>query len=598
MAYETPITIKKAIDNIRKKHYVLPSIQREFVWDTEQIEKLFDSLMRDYPISTFLFWKVEKKRIKDFQFYEFLKNFHEKDARHNKKADLEEEDVIAILDGQQRMTSLYIALTGTYAKKIPYYRWDSPHAFPKKKMYLNLLAPSNDLELEYDFRFLTAEEASVKKQTEIIDEEEIEKDFFWFQIGNILELSEPGSINMFLMENDLMNTAIYSKIQSAFAINTLTKFQNIIHQKGIISYFLEESEELDKVLQIFIRINSGGTKLSYSDLLLSIATAQWKEKDAREVIHHFVDEINTIGDGFNFNKDFVLKSCLVLADFSDIRFQVDNFTKENMAIIESNWDNSSSAVKKAIELVAKFGYSRDNLLASNSIIPIAYFIYKNNFDSTILHSNTRENDRKSIKEWLARVFLKGTFGGTPDAIYPVMRNYINDNIGKFPLEEIIEYYRGKRKSISFVEDDIENILELEYGSARAYCALTLLYPSLNYSFKYHQDHIHPKSYFNRRKLSALGIDNEEQKNEFISRFNKLSNLQLLQSNSNIEKSDKHFEEWLNEMYSNSNDKNTFLIQNHISTNASIKFNDFIEFYELRRVVLKTQLRNLLNIKLN
>jgi uncharacterized protein with ParB-like and HNH nuclease domain len=598
MAYETPITIKKAIENIRRKQYVLPSIQREFVWDTEQIEKLFDSLMRDYPISTFLFWKVEKKRIKDFQFYEFLKHYHEKDARHNKKADLEDDDVIAILDGQQRMTSLFIALTGTYAKKMPYFRWDSPHAFPKKKMYLNLLAPSSDMELEYDFRFLTPEEALVKKHVEIIDDEEIEKDFFWFEIGKILEQSEPGAINMFLMENDLMNTAIYSRVQSAFAINTLTKFQNIIHQKGIISYFLEESEELDKVLQIFIRINSGGTKLSYSDLLLSIATAQWKEKDAREVIHDFVDEINAIGEGFNFNKDFVLKSCLVLADFSDIRFQVDNFTKENMSIIEANWDSGSSAVKKAIELVAKFGYSRDNLIASNSIIPIAYFIYKNNYDQTILHTFSRETDRKAIKEWLARVLLKGTFGGTPDAIYPVMRNYVNDNIGKFPLEEIIEYYRGKRKSISFSEDDIENILEMEYGAARTYCALTLLYPSLNYNFKYHQDHIQPKSFFNKRKLNALGIEDDEQKNEFIYRFNKLSNLQLLQSNTNIEKSDKPFNEWLNATYSNINDRNTFLIQNHINSDTSIEFNDFVDFYELRRERLKTELKNILNVRNN
>src|SRR5690554_2740109 len=119
MAYETPITIKKAIDLIRKKHYVLPSIQREFVWDTFQIERLFDSLMRDYPISTFLFWKVEKSRIKDFQFYEFLKHYHQVTSRHNRKADLtEEEDVIAILDGQQRMTAMYIGLTGSHATKL------------------------------------------------------------------------------------------------------------------------------------------------------------------------------------------------------------------------------------------------------------------------------------------------------------------------------------------------------------------------------------------------------------------------------------------------------------------------------------------------
>ncbi|PJE45021.1 MAG: hypothetical protein CUR32_01345 [Flavobacterium sp.] len=602
MAYETPITIKKAIENIRKRHYVLPSIQREFVWDTYQIERLFDSIMRDYPISTFLFWKVDKTRINNFQFYEFLKNYHEKDGRHNKKADLgNDEDVIAILDGQQRMTSMYIALTGTYARKMPYFRWDSPHAFPKKKLYLNLLSKSDNIEIEYDFRFLTNEEAVNKEvlAAEIdddTDEDTLKKPTFWFEVGKILDFTDISKVMEYLMLNGLMDTSKYTQAEATFALQTLNQFYNVIHQKGTISYYLEEGEELDKVLQIFIRINSGGTKLSYSDLLLSIATAQWKEKDAREVIHEFVDNINAIGEGFNFNKDFVLKSCLVLADFSDIRFQVDNFTKENMAIIEANWDSVSSAVQKAIELAAKFGYSRDNLLATNAIIPIAYFIYKNQFDSTILHSGVRENDRKAIKEWLARVFLKGTFGGTPDAIYPVMRNLTNEHLGRFPLEEIIDYYRGKRKTISFSDDDIENILEMEYGSARTYCALTLLYPSLNYNFRYHQDHIHPKSFFNKRKLNQLGITDEALKDEFIVRYNKLANLQLLQSNSNIEKSDKPFKNWLTEMYNNPNDINTFLIQNHIKSDTSLEFEDFINFYTERRNNLKLKLQEVLNVR--
>ena len=121
MAYETPITIKKAIENIKKRHYVLPSIQRAFVWGTDQIETLFDSLMRDYPIGTFLFWKVDKNKIKDFQFYEFLKKYHEADHTHSQKADLSyDQDIIALLDGQQRMTSVYLALAGTYAYKKPY----------------------------------------------------------------------------------------------------------------------------------------------------------------------------------------------------------------------------------------------------------------------------------------------------------------------------------------------------------------------------------------------------------------------------------------------------------------------------------------------
>ena len=584
MAYETPITIKKAIENIKKKNYVLPSIQREFVWDTEQIEKLFDSLMRDYPISTFLFWRVEKTKVKDFQFYEFLKNYHEKNSKHNTKADLDgDEDIIALLDGQQRMTSIFLSLCGTYAKKIPYYRWDSTHAFPKKRLYLNLISNSEEMEVEYDFNFLSEKELEEKENG------------FWFECSRILEFTDISKVMEYLMLNGLMDTSKYTKSEASFALNTLNQFFNVIHQKGTISYYLEESEELDKVLQIFIRINSGGTKLSYSDLLLSIATAQWKDKDAREIIHEFVDEINRIGEGFAFNKDFVLKSCLVLADFSDIKFKVDNFTKENMSIIEQNWDKTSMAVRKAIELVAKLGYSRDNLLATNALIPIAYFIYRNENENSILHSANHTSNRALIKEWLARVFLKGTFGGTPDGIYPIMRNLVNENLGKFPLEETIEYYKGKRKSINFSEDDIENILNLQYGKARTYCALTLLYPSLNYSFKYHQDHIHPKSFFNKRKLVSLGIEDDEQQERFIDMFNKLPNLQLLQANQNTEKNNKHFSDWLDEVYTNDTDKKTFLIQNHIKSDISLNFLDFEELYISRTNLLRKSLAELLNV---
>jgi len=585
MAYETPITVKKAIDNIRKKYYVLPSIQREFVWDTLQIERLFDSLMRDYPISTFLFWKVDKNKIKDFQFYEFLKHYHERNSTHNSKADLsQEEDVIAVLDGQQRMTSMYIALTGSHAKKMPYYAWNNDKAFPKKHLFLNLLKKADDIELEYEFRFLSKEET-------------INNDiYFWFEVGKVLDFTDLSKVMEYLMLNGLMDTSKYTQLQASMALNILNQLFNVIHQKGTISFFLEEGEELDKVLQIFIRINSGGTKLSYSDLLLSIATAQWKEKDAREVIHEFVDEINQIGDGFDFNKDFVLKSCLVLADFNDIRFKVDNFTKANMATIEKKWDKTSSAIKSAIELVSKYGFNRDNLTASTAIIPIAYFIFKNKLEDKILHATSCENDRKAIIEWLARVLLRGTFGGTPDAIYPVMRTLIIENAGRFPLSEIIEYYRGKRKSISFSEDDVESILDIQYGQKRAYSALTLLYTSLNYSFKYHQDHIHPKSFFNKRKLGILGIVDEKVKEEYMQRFNSLPNLQLLQATENIEKKDKHFEVWLNEKYTNETDKMNYLSLNHIANDTSLKFKNFVVFYDIRRATLKAKLMQLLNIK--
>jgi uncharacterized protein with ParB-like and HNH nuclease domain len=104
MPFVEPITIKEVIENVYRKNYLLPAIQREFVWSTDQIEMLYDSLMRDYPISSFLFWEVEKSNVNNYQFYEFVRNFHERDNKHNPKANLNGENgIIAILDGQQRL---------------------------------------------------------------------------------------------------------------------------------------------------------------------------------------------------------------------------------------------------------------------------------------------------------------------------------------------------------------------------------------------------------------------------------------------------------------------------------------------------------------
>jgi uncharacterized protein with ParB-like and HNH nuclease domain len=173
MAFVEPITIKEAIDNVHKKNYLLPAIQREFVWGADKIERLFDSLMRDYPISSFLFWEVEKANINSYQFYEFVRGYHERDNTHNPKANIDgEAGITAILDGQQRLTSLYIGLKGTYAYKLPRKRWDNDSAFPKRKLCLNLVAAAEDGDLEYEFRFLT------KKESEKSD-----NDHFWFVVG-------------------------------------------------------------------------------------------------------------------------------------------------------------------------------------------------------------------------------------------------------------------------------------------------------------------------------------------------------------------------------------------------------------------------------
>ena len=116
MAFQTPITIKEAIDKINRNEYLLPSIQREYEWTQKQVVELFDSLMKEYPINSFLFWKVDRNIVSEYVFYEFIKDYNEFDNNKTKLHNVTgQQEVIAILDGQQRLSSLFIALKGSYA---------------------------------------------------------------------------------------------------------------------------------------------------------------------------------------------------------------------------------------------------------------------------------------------------------------------------------------------------------------------------------------------------------------------------------------------------------------------------------------------------
>ena len=120
MSFQTPITISEVIENIDNNRYLLPSIQREFEWEHTKIEWLFDSIMRNYPISSFLFWRVEGKTKGSYKFYKFLNSFREEFKTHNEEIPTNGlNDFTVVLDGQQRLTSLYIGLKGSYAYKKP-----------------------------------------------------------------------------------------------------------------------------------------------------------------------------------------------------------------------------------------------------------------------------------------------------------------------------------------------------------------------------------------------------------------------------------------------------------------------------------------------
>ncbi|GAB6434065.1 MULTISPECIES: GmrSD restriction endonuclease domain-containing protein [Bacillus] len=570
MAFQTPLTIKKVIENVHNKKYLLPAIQREFVWGTDQIERLFDSLMQGYPVGSFLFWDVKKEKSKNFQFYEFIRNYHEKNNRHNPLANISgEEGIIAILDGQQRLTSMYIALKGTYAYRLPRMRRENPLAYPEQQLYVDLLGPSNEFDTIYDFRFLTVEEANQKIEG-----------VYWFKVADILNINSPYEISRYLIQKGLNSI---EEEKALFASETLHKLYQVINEVPNINYFLEEEQNLDKVLNIFIRVNSGGTKLSYSDLLLSIAIAQWKNKDARQEIIKFVDEINQIGDGFKFDKDFVLKACLVLCDFKDIAFKVDNFNAETMEKIEDNWDRVKEAIRLAINLVASFGYNQDTLTSNNAIVPIAYYLLKRDIPHQYVESKKYKQDRSFVKKWLILSLLKRVFSGQPDNILRQLRRVIEVNNSEFPLQPIIDEFKGEAKSFTFSDDEIDNLLSYQYGQKHTFSILAVLYPHLDFRNKFHLDHIFAKSLFTKRNLTKRGIPHEKI-DVYVENVNSIVNLQLLEGIPNMEKSDMEFEKWLNEMYKDATKLEKYM-EEHCIPMVSFEFQNFEEFIVKRRELL-------------
>lgn len=520
---------------------------------------------------------MPNEKASEFKFYEFLRDYHQKDNRHNPKANISgSNDVMAVLDGQQRLTSLYIALKGTYANKLAYKKWDNLQAYPKKKLYINLLGLPEDRAYEYEFEFLTETEA--KKQ---------DSDHHWFEVGKMLDLKEQYDTNLYMIDANLSSNP--DKEKAKFTNKVLYKLHSVIHVNKLISYYLEQSAELDKVLNIFIRVNSGGTTLSYSDLLLSFATAQWETRDAREEINEFVDEINQIGRGFNISKDVVLKACLVLCDMSDITFKVDNFNRKNMLLIEKNWDDIKKSIRDAVTLISSFGFSRENMTSNNLMIPVAYYLKTIGLPDNYETSTSRIVDRKNIKLWFVSSLLKKVFSFSADGVLRPVREIIKNQSDKgFPVDAIFDYFKGTNRSLQYTDDDINNLLYSKYGHGETLVILSILYPWADLKHNFHVDHMFPKSEFTAKRLKSKGVP-DSKLDEFISSYNYIGNLQLLEAIPNIEKKDMDFDKWLSKKVPAGELPD--YKKKHYVPNVSLDFSNFDVFLNNRETLMIDKLNS-------
>lgn len=582
MGYLPPLTIAETLRQIQKGELILPAIQREYVWRPAQIIALFDSIMRGYPIGGFLSWRVEPATVDQFRFYGFMRDFNEFNNRHNPTLDLAPGQAVrAVLDGQQRLTSLNVGLRGSYAFKNARAWSNNPDNYPVRRLYLNVMSEAEDNEagLRYDFRFLT--DANVREAAAVGDATRV-----WFPVSKVFDTDDLGDLWDLAGDAGLAN--------SKSARNMLSQLWKAVHSTQSLYFYEEAEQDVERVLDIFIRVNSGGTVLSYSDLLLSIATAQWKHRDARAAIHGLVDALNATGAGFNFTRDVVLKSGLVLAGVNDIAFKVKNFTTENMQKLDQHWDEISDSLKIAAGLLSDFGLSAATLSANSVLIPVAYYIHRRGVTQSYRTAPAEAADRAVVKSWVLRsLIMRGIWGSGLDSLLRDLRQVIADNGQRaFPVADIERRMAARGKSLLFGPEQIEDILGLAYGGARTFAVLAMLFPHVNTRNVHHVDHVFPQALLSRGALKEAGVEREDV-DALIATRDLLPNLQLLEGPENISKSDTPPAVWAAATFDSQGALEAYKARNALPwLPASVT--DFGSFVRERREMLRQLLERALN----
>ena len=528
----------------------LPNIQRPFVWREEQICRLFDSILREYPISTLLVWKTtsrirRRKFIDNWRDTLRLSDFYV--PEDTKKKNL-------VLDGQQRLQSLFIGLRGS---------------FEGRELCLDILsgeiaAPDD---VKYRFKFLDSAAIvfpwikfkdlifTTKKKREIVTDLKV-------GAGQTLTNADTDKLDEHL---DLVDRTF--KMDEAITYQELDSIDNP-------TLYTE-----DDVVEVFIRANSGGTRLGKSDLLFSLLTASWEVAD--EQMEDLLESLNK--HGFSFDRDFVLKTCLVLLG-QGARYEVKKFRKPGIREdIEAQWDQVKKAIQDVLDYVrGKTFIQCDKALPAYLVlIPLVYVRF---------HFPAAWRGATDVDSYLLRCSLAGAFGGQPDNLLDGLVKKSAD-LKSFNLDEMFGVIRSQGRSLELTEDRLWN---LGYGSDFIHLLFNLWYREFNYTPAYDNnlpqvDHIFPQS-----KLKEIKIMNPET-GRMVMKYrdaarNQLANCMLLtrEENGAGHKTDKTPDQWFS-------DKSTeYLAMHLIPTERMLwKMERFEDFMEERKKLIRKRFEALL-----
>lgn len=570
--FQSPITIWQAIGRIKNNEYLLPAFQREYVWSSNQVENLFDSLMKGYPISSMLFWKVKNEAKNAYKFYKILDKYVERYNIHNDTFNTNQvNDFYAILDGQQRLTSLYIGLCGSYAFHRYRARWDnSDYNFPERILYLNISRtfPEDESDKTYNFSF---KEKSFTQGKVLFQDTNGDK---WFKVGEILKLGDGDSdYGIFEFSDE------YSLTKEERSM--LNKLRSKIFDKPVINFYEIEDSKPDVAVNIFVRINSGGTQLSFSNMLMSMAIAGWQKKDARTEILRLVDLVNN--KGFNITQDYILKAFLYLYK-TDVRFRIKGFDNEFIDLVEEKWESIRDCIDELFELLKNYGLDRSSLTSNNATLPILYYLYHRNIYKSFSSAIGYADERKEIRLWLMRTLIFRSFSVSGDTILQLSRkaftdnidlSFIKDGITSFPSDTLSSTIRQPTE----INDEYidSHILNIHKDNKFAFAVLALLYSNLDYRNPFHKDHIHPFV-----RCQSVGFDWEE--------YDTILNLQMLDANENMAKNDKELKEWV-EFETTPETRDSFL-KSHLIPDVNLELENFPKFIVERRKLLHERFKKL------
>lgn len=572
-------SIKNLIGKMDNGTLVLPSIQRTFVWSEDQIVTLFDSIMRGYPIGTFMFWDVEKNKIKHYgfrKFNDFYNEYHkytgENDERPAKGTGIKGPTITGVLDGQQRLTSLFIGFHGDIFIKTKNGWNTKKENYSKKELYIDINHdPEKEVENEeiaYNFKFL---DPTIPRD----NASEV-----WVKVKDIADWDKDD-----LADNRKKLTKSCTKKNVSRKI--LTRLWNIYNDMGTfpLYYYVANREDIKDVLNIFERANQGGTPLSRTHLLFSIITSSWKE--ARAKFNDLEGSINQ--NEFCVDTDYLMKNCLFLIG-SPVNLSTDTFSKAIIQKIENNWDKIQTAISETFTYLYSFGYRDRNIISYNAIIPLTYFFY-NKYNAK--GQKLSKKVTKEMQKYLLVVQTKGIFRSGTKSVLNKIRDHLENNAkGKaFSMKQFDGFSVGDRNLI--VDDDfIESLLEFEKGK-KAFAVLSLLYSDeIDFDLPYQMDHMHPESAFTEKKLRALGLTPDDIK-KCMEEYNKLPNLQLLkgqthssQKKTNQQKSKMELVKWLK-----TND-DIYLPKDSSGNRHNedyYELKNFLSFYDDRKEILRQKI---------